>query len=279
MSGVLGLPQASRRPRRRPGRTAQPDQAPPTRHALSPPDPAWTTPCWRTGPQPQRLRRKRQEPLRGDLTAERGDQPPMNGACRRAGQLPVQDRADQKPRSASPSPPPRHDRWPSRHGVQASRVSFRLNPLQWDGPVTTARPSWNSSTCCSRPNGIDHRRDMASCQYLQLSACMRSGRPSDHSGNAVPVRRTRLAGIDIRRNRMGQGPQGDRCGSAAPRPAHRDVHSGRSRRRAEHDCSCADAPAGQDESARAPGPPCRARSSCVPDRAAMIRVAVATSRI
>jgi hypothetical protein len=43
----------------------------------------------------QRLRSKRQEPLRGDLTAERGDQAPMDGACRRAGQLLVQDRADQ----------------------------------------------------------------------------------------------------------------------------------------------------------------------------------------
>jgi peroxiredoxin len=34
-----------------------------------------------------------------------------------------------------------------------------------------------------------------------------------------------------------------------------------------HGRGCADAPADQDESARAPGPPCRAWSSCVPDRA------------
>jgi hypothetical protein len=78
------------------------------------------------------------------------------------------------------------------------------------------------------------------------------GRPPDLSGRAVPVRRTQLAGIDIRRNRMGQGPPGDRRGPAAPRPAHRDVHSCRSRRRAEYGRGGADAPADQYESARAP---------------------------
>jgi hypothetical protein len=56
---------------------------------------AWTPPCWRTGPRPAAFAKKATRTVPGDLTAERGDQAPMNGACRRAGQPLVQDGADQ----------------------------------------------------------------------------------------------------------------------------------------------------------------------------------------
>jgi hypothetical protein len=39
---------------------------------------------------------QRQHPFRRDLTTERGDQPPVDGGRRRAGQLLVEDRPDQR---------------------------------------------------------------------------------------------------------------------------------------------------------------------------------------
>ncbi len=45
--------------------------------------------------RPQGAGRQRQQPFRGDLTAQCGDQAPMDGGRRRAGQLLIHDRADQ----------------------------------------------------------------------------------------------------------------------------------------------------------------------------------------
>jgi hypothetical protein len=151
------------------------------------------------------------------------------------------------------------------HGTTGSRCLSSLSGAQWIEVVMTityTRPSWavrRVSTMLTRLVDLG----------VPLGSPAAPGRPPDHSGRAVPVRRTRLAGIDIRRNRMGQGRPGDRCGPAAPRSAHQDIHSGRSRRRAAYGGGGADAPADQDESACAPGTACRARSSRVPDRTAL----------